>query len=562
MRAAIYLALSGLASADWQFRSRPDLAPPRLNITIPATKEVEKGYLFLAPFAGYPDTPSEQHGPRQASPYIFRDNGDLVWSGYGNYYSIWATNFQAGRWKGKDIIFSFEGDHNPNYGHGHGHITFLDQHYETIRELRAGNHKLVDKHEFHIVNEETGLIQIYQPTPRDLTSWGGSSEQQWIVNAIIQELDITTGKLLFEWASLDHVSPDEAVLPLNPGQAGSGYNSSDAWDYFHINSVDKDASGNYLISARDACAVHKINGTDGSIIWRLHGKKSDFAVADDAKFCFQHHARWLSQEDDIEIISLYDNAAHGSEHGAGREVHTAPYSSGKILRLNTTSWTAELVRGYYPPKGHELLSKSQGSTQVFPSGNVLVNWGSEGAVTEYTEDGTPIFHAYMDSGYLGQGVENYRAFKYNWTGLPNEEPAIVALASEGGRGTTVYASWNGDTETAVWRFFEVTDAYGSRSFLGEAERTGFETALFVPGRDELSKVAAEAVDARGKVLRVTGDVGVEPEILPAGKIRCQAEDARTPHGQKTVEEKILAKTSNSRWEEYGLLKFFRIVKDL
>lgn len=182
---AVTSALLGLATADWQFRSRPDLAPPRLNITIPATKDVESGYLFLAPFAGYPDTPTEQHGPRQAGPYIFRDNGDLVWAGYG-IYSIWATNFQAGRWKGKDILFSFEGDHNAGYGHGHGHITILDQHYETIRELRAGNHKLVDKHEFHIIDEETGLIQIYQPVPRDLTPWGASPEQQWVVNAIFQ----------------------------------------------------------------------------------------------------------------------------------------------------------------------------------------------------------------------------------------------------------------------------------------------------------------------------------------------------------------------------------------
>lgn len=216
-----------LVAGDWQYRSRPDLAPPRLNITIPATDGVEPGYLFVAPFAGFPDTPTEQHGPRQAAPYILRDNGDLVWSGYG-IYSIWSTNFQAGRWKGKDILFSFEGDHNAGYGHGHGHITILDQHYETIRELRAGNHKLVDKHEFHIVNEETGLIQVYQPVPRDLTEWGASAEQQWIVNAIIQgqslsearcscrnkadkygpELDIATGELLFEWASLDHVQPD------------------------------------------------------------------------------------------------------------------------------------------------------------------------------------------------------------------------------------------------------------------------------------------------------------------------------------------------------------------
>jgi hypothetical protein len=173
------------AAADWQFKSRTDLAVPRLNITIPATGDVEDGYLFVAPFAGFHDEGTDQHGPRQAGPYIFKDNGDLVWSGYA-IYSIWSTNFQAGRWKGKDILFSFEGDHNAGYGHGHGHITFMDQHYETIRELRAGNHKLIDKHEFHIINEETGLVQIYQPVPRDLTAWGASEDQQWIVNAIIQ----------------------------------------------------------------------------------------------------------------------------------------------------------------------------------------------------------------------------------------------------------------------------------------------------------------------------------------------------------------------------------------
>ncbi|KAL7622435.1 hypothetical protein AAE478_007940 [Parahypoxylon ruwenzoriense] len=520
------LALPLPVSADWQFKSRSDLAPPRLNITIPATQDVEKGYLFVAPFAGFPDTPTEQHGPRQAGPYIFRDDGDLVWSGYG-IYSIWSTNFQAGRWRGKDILFSFEGDHNPGYGHGHGHITFLDNHYETIRELRAGNHKLVDKHEFHIVNEETGLIQIYQPVVRDLTAWGASDEQKWIVNAIIQELDIATGELLFEWASLDHISPDEAILPINPGQAGSGYNSSDSWDYFHINSVDKDSDGNYLISARDACSIHKINGTDGSIIWKLHGKHSSFKVPKDAEFCFQHDARFLSQHDDIEIISLYDNSAHGTEHGGGSEVHTAPTSSGKIIKVNTTSWEAELVQAFFPPD--DLLSKSQGSTRVLPNGNVIVNWGSSGAVTEYLFNGTPIFHAYMDSGYLGIGVENYRAFRYNWTGMPNEEPAIAALQSN--EGITAYVSWNGDTETKAWRFYTVTDDYGSKEFLGEVERTGFETSLRIDRRG-IAAVSAEAIGTNGRSLRSTGVALVEREINPAGKASIVAADEVA--AQKTI----------------------------
>ena len=61
--------------ADLQFQNRPDLAPPRLNITIRATSDVEEGFLFVAPLAGLPDTQHEQHGPREAAPYIFRDNG-------------------------------------------------------------------------------------------------------------------------------------------------------------------------------------------------------------------------------------------------------------------------------------------------------------------------------------------------------------------------------------------------------------------------------------------------------------------------------------------------------
>lgn len=501
---ALLLAASAV-NADWQFRSRSDLAPPRLNITIAAGEGIETGYLFVAPFAGQEDTAHVQHGPRQAGPYIFKDNGDLVWSGYG-YYSIWATNFQKVQWNGKDVLASFEGDHNPNYGHGHGHITFLDQHYETVRELRAGRHKLSDKHEFQVIDGKTALIQIYQPVPRDLSKFGAYPDQQWIVDAIFQELDIETGRVLFEWSSLEHISPDESVLPINPGQAGSGYNSSDAWDYFHINSVDKDRDGNYIVSARDACAVHKINGTDGSIIWRLDGKRSDFELGEGVKFCFQHHARFLAQYDDVEVISLYDNSAHGTESNRGGEVHTARTSSGKILKLNTTSWKAELVQGFYPPD--DLLSKSQGSTQVLPNKNALVNWGSEGAVTEFLPNGTAIFHAYFDSGFLGEGVQNYRAYRYNWTGLPHEDPAIAIFEGKGE--TSIYVSWNGDTETKRWRFLKKVGRTGSNILLGEVQRTSFETVLRVEGKVE--QALAVALDAQGEVLRTTEAAVALPEV--------------------------------------------------
>lgn len=307
-------------------------------------------------------------------------------------------------------------------------------------------------------------------------------------------------------------------MPINPGQAGSGYNSSDAWDYFHINSVDKNSEGDYIISARDACSVQKINGTDGSIIWRLDGKHSSFTLGKNVTFCFQHHARFHPQlkgedeGDNIEYISLYDNSAHGTEDGRGKEVATAPTSSGKIIKLDTEAWTAELVQGFYPPDN--LRSKSQGSTQLLPNGNVIVNWGSEGALTEYDAKGNTLFHTYLDSGYLGLGVENYRGFRYNWTGLPNEDPAIVSLQNH--EGTVVYVSWNGDTETRTWRFYAVAGKNSRKHFLGEVSRKSFETSFKVPGK-QVRHVLAEAVDARGRVLRTTSVAKLQPEILPVMK---------------------------------------------
>ncbi|CUM53134.1 uncharacterized protein AC631_05550 [Debaryomyces fabryi] len=502
--------LISVVFGDWQYRSRPDLAPPKLNITILPNEDVSPGYLFLAPFSGYADIDTF-HGPRQAAPYIFSSDGELVWSGF-SYFSIWATNFQAGKVNGEDVLFSFEGSHNPRYGHGHGHITFLNQNYETIKELRAGNHKIIDKHEFHIINETSGLVQIYQPVPKDLTPYGASPEQQWIVDAIFQEIDINTGEVLFEWSSLEHISPDESVLPIVQGQAGSGYNSSDAWDYFHINSVDKDENGDYLLSARDAASLYKIDGNTGEVIWKLGGlpgiTSSDFKADKNLTFSFQHHARYLSTSEDgtKQLISFYDNSAHGTENKNGRVVKYNEHSSGKIIEVDTKNWNAKLLfNGISPDK---LLSKSQGSTQVLANGNVLVNWGSEGAITEF-KDEKPIFNAFVDSGELGVHAENYRAFKYNWTGKPNEKIALLSEFTKDGS-TNIYVSWNGDTETKKWKFYSV-ERNGSKRFIGETSRKGFESIKTFDTKHE--RVLVEAYDSDEVLLSTSDPVKTEAQIL-------------------------------------------------
>lgn len=210
---ALAVASAGLAQADWQYRSRPDLSPPRLNITIPAGDDISPGYIFVTPYPGFG---SDGSLPEQPTGYIFRNDGDLVWSSLG-YFSGWVANFQARTYRGKPVLQAFQGIVDPKRGHGFGSPLLLDQEYRPVAQVQGLSGRLLDVHEFRIVDEKTALVEGYQPTPFDLTKYGGKKEQQWIVNGIIQEIDIETGELLFEAHTLDFAGPDGGFLAISSG---------------------------------------------------------------------------------------------------------------------------------------------------------------------------------------------------------------------------------------------------------------------------------------------------------------------------------------------------------
>lgn len=165
-------------TADRLYKSRPDLAPPILNITIPSTS-AEQPYIFISPYSW------DVEGTPQSGPYIVDNTGELVWSGYG-YFNPVTANFQPARWKGQDVLFGYEGTINKFRGHGHGHHKIVDQHYQTIREVRSAGHYLSDMHEFNVVNETSVLVGSYTPREIDLTPYGGDENQTWIIEFILQ----------------------------------------------------------------------------------------------------------------------------------------------------------------------------------------------------------------------------------------------------------------------------------------------------------------------------------------------------------------------------------------
>ncbi|KAK7186933.1 hypothetical protein DPSP01_011619 [Paraphaeosphaeria sporulosa] len=495
-----------IVQADNTFRSRPDLSPPHLNVTISEADKKSPGFIFAAPYSGLPEL-SHQYSVQKA-PYILTDTGDLVWSGFGYIYQ-WAGNFQAARWKGVDVLFAWEGALNALHGHGHGHHTLLNQHYDNVKEIRGGNHVIPDLHEFEVVDGRSGLHGIYQPLQLDLSVFGGNDQQTWILEGRFQEVDLETGQVLFEWRSLDHISPDDAILSLNSGVVGSGYNSGSAWDYLHINSVSKGKDGHYLLSARHTSTVYKINGTDGSIIWRLGGAASDFELGDGVRFGFQHHARYLTEDPySVELISLFDNSAHSSDP-APTTCNSNVLSRGIYLRLDHRTKQASLENEFLPP-GKSILARSQGSLQTLPNGNAFINWGSAGQITEYTTDGTTIYHAKFVSSDPNDNLQNYRAFRFNWTGY-SPEP-IAVFAEETGRGEVdVYVSWNGDTRTISWKlsWSEETSVKTTRH-TKVLPRHGFETVFRLTSRGSAHDVRATALDGQGQVLSVSESINSVP----------------------------------------------------
>ena len=177
------------------------------------------------------------------------------------------------------------------------------------------------------------------------------------------------------------------------------------------------------------------------------------------------------------------------------------------------------------------MAPSQGNTQILPNGNLFVNWGQAGTITEYrANDSVPIFNAYLDTFTSGPGIQNYRGFRQEWVGKPTEPPALVALATKDDV-VELYASWNGDTETRLWRFYLEVD--NKKTLLGDTERTGFETSyrVLTAASGENVKFVAQALDREGRSLTLT-----KPATLRQKITQSSAADLRGKEVQQIIEE--------------------------
>ena len=298
------------------------------------------GYIFIAPY----QAPG-------AGPYIYdKVNGDLVWDGFGVVGGANAHNFHVCTYQNADHLCMFSGNQQPGYAVGNGII--VDTNYKVVASVQTGNSLTpADQHEFQLTPDgETALLTSYQTIPFDLSApqYGNVTNQQgWLQQGVFQEVNVTTGEVLFEWFSSNHVDiRDSRVAPKSSDVSGDGYTPHSAWDYFHINAIDKSvATGNYLISARHTHGIYYINGTNGDVIWTMGGKDNQFEDKSDGQatnFAWQHDARWRNT--DLTEMTLFDN-------GAADWVKTENETRGLWLSIDYDDMSVTLKQDYISPEG-------------------------------------------------------------------------------------------------------------------------------------------------------------------------------------------------------------------
>ena len=449
---------SGNPSEVQGFRSRPDLQPPVLDVTtrLPGTAP---GDIFAAPYGG----------PGQAGPMILDEAGGLLWFKPLPRYTS-ATDLRVQEYLGKPVLTWWQGDISV-HGFGRGEGVIADAGYADIATVKAGNGDEVDLHELQLTPAGTALITAYDPIRCNLSAVGGPADGA-VTDGVFQEIDVKTGLVMYEWTSLDHIALSESYAPVARSSIGWPF------DFFHINSINLDADGSLMISARNTWAIYGIEAGSGQVAWRLGGKRSSFTAGPGTRTAYQHDPRELPGG----LISLFDNGASPTVHSQSR---------GLVLSVNRESGMATLVSqfAHTPP----LISQSQGNIQALANGDWFVGWGQEPFLSEFSPSGTLLFDAHFPVH-----EQSYRSLRFPWTGAPTRPPTF-AVVPGAPRSGTIYASWNGATQVASWQVLAGSHPTAMR-LIAQAARAGFETAIGLPASVTGPYLSVQALDAGGHVL--------------------------------------------------------------
>jgi hypothetical protein len=380
---AVGLAIAVLAgSACTASPSGPGAAaqgPPPLRVLTQGAGD-GTGDLFIAPQAsGY-----------ASGPEILSDSGKVIW-----FHPLpageTADDFRTQTYRGMPVLTWFQGSGLD------GTDYIYDDHYQQIAEVKAGHGYFTDFHEFLITPWNTALILADTYGTANLTSIGGPPDQK-VFDGIVEEVDIPTGRVIFQWNSADHVPYRDSHEP-RPASAAM------PWDWFHINAVHLDTDGNLLINSRFTWTTYKVSLRTGKTIWELGGRQSTFKlraapgqVLDAAGeiFAFQHDPEAIGNG----VYTFFDDESDGP-------TTLLPHSRVVTVKVDLATRVATLVKSVDQPEG--LVAHAEGNAQTTPDGDLFVGWGALPYISEFSPSGHLLFNAKLQAG-----GSTYRAYLLPW----------------------------------------------------------------------------------------------------------------------------------------------------
>jgi hypothetical protein len=289
-----------------------------------------------------------------------------------------------------------------------------------------------------------------------------------LTDSVVQEIDIKTGLVMWEWHALGHIPLRDSYNPIP--------SNGNPWDYIHLNSIDPGPSNDVLLSARNSWALYDVDIRTGAFNWQLGGRHSTVKLGPGTKTYWQHDAEWQPGG----LISVFDNGSTPPKEKQSR---------GVLLKPDLSAKSVVLARAFVHPS-RTLLAPAQGNMLGLPRNAWLIGYGNLPNFTEYDSSGRVLL-----DGTLGLGVQDFRASLSPWSGQPSTLPMLVARRIRAS--VQVQTSWNGATGVASWQLFAGT----SPSLLVPLTilpRKGFQTTATVT--TGAASVESRELDANGNVL--------------------------------------------------------------
>lgn len=494
--AALLLALlSARTALASPFASEPSLEPPTVEFPVPAstptapqggqegeasgtTARTEPSYLLFAPIQAFSRKASFVGKP---GPEIVEGNGNLVWQlplgeeeQVGNSKrKIVAMDLHTTTYEGKPALVWWQGYITPQ-GFGDGVWEVDNSHYEKVATIKPPNGYELDFHDIEITPNGMAYILGNKTVKIGLGCCGGPKNGE-LYDQVLFEVNVSTGKIVWEWNPLSHVPLRDSYSTPPPHKP---------WDPYHLNSISVGAH-NVILSSRNTWAAYWIirgKKDNKHVFATLGGKASTFQLGEGVRFAWQH---------DVIVqpggVSVFDDEAAPVE---------GTQSRGLLLSLNFKEHTASVVHEYLL---HEpALAGSQGSVQVEPNGNVFVGWGQLPYFSEYTSSGELLYE-----GSFTGADESYRAYRSPWIGLPKTNPSLAVVPAAAG-GLEALASWNGATQIVSWQLLSGSSPSTLAPVGSPVAKSSFQTAL--PVASEAPYYAVAAIDRAGKTLGTSNAV--------------------------------------------------------